>query len=62
LVLKWEKIREDLGKHGKFDSLWCRTFIINNIEGENTFSLKNIQGESLGVPVNGGFLKHLMNY
>jgi hypothetical protein len=62
LVLKWDKRREEPSKHGQFDSLWCKPFIIDNIEGENAFSLKNIQGESLGVSVNGRFLKHFTIY
>jgi hypothetical protein len=62
LVLKWEKRREEHGKQGKFDIVWCRPFIIDKNEGENAFSLKNIQEESLGAPVNECFLKHFMIY
>ena len=28
LVLKWDSINEDKGKHGKFDSLWKGPYII----------------------------------
>jgi len=37
LVLKWDKRREEPVKHGKFNSLWCRSFIIDNIERKMYF-------------------------
>ena len=27
-VLKWDIVRQDKGKHGKFDSLWIGPFVI----------------------------------
>ena len=27
-VLKWDAVRQDKGKHGKFDSLWIGPFVI----------------------------------
>ena len=27
-VLKWDTVRQDKGKHGKFDSLWIGPFVI----------------------------------
>ena len=27
-VLKWDVVRQDKGKHGKFDSLWIGPFVI----------------------------------
>ena len=27
-VLKWDAAKQDKGKHGKFDSLWIRPFVI----------------------------------
>ena len=27
-VLKWDAVRQDKGKHGKFDSLWIGPFLI----------------------------------
>ena len=27
-VLKWDTVRKDKGKHGKFDSLWIGPFVI----------------------------------
>ena len=41
-VLSWEKRREKLGKHGKFDSLWLGPFIIYDIVGTNSFLLNNM--------------------
>ena len=32
LVLRWDSIREDHGKHGKYNNLWLRTFNIDAIE------------------------------
>ena len=34
LVVKWDKHKEDPGKHGKFDPLWSGPFIIEAIEGK----------------------------
>ena len=57
-VLKWDTIRKDKGKHGKFDSLWIGPFVIAQIERNNTFKLQNMEGEEVfDGPVNGQFLK-----
>jgi hypothetical protein len=60
LVLKWEARKEDVGKHGKFDHLWFGPFKIAAVEGRNSFSLKNLNGEILDAPINGRYLKHFM--
>jgi hypothetical protein len=60
LVLKWEARKEDVGKHGKFDHLWFGPFKIAAVEGRNSFSLENLNGEILEAPINGRFLKHFM--
>ena len=39
LVLKWDTVRKDKGKHGKFDSLWIGPFVIAHIQKNNTFKL-----------------------
>jgi hypothetical protein len=49
LVLKWDKRREDPGKHGKFDKLWTCPFRIESLEGENTFGIQNLQGEMIQI-------------
>jgi hypothetical protein len=39
LVLKWDAGKEDVGKHGKFDHIWCGPFRIITFEGKNSFLL-----------------------
>jgi hypothetical protein len=58
LVLRWDARREDPGKHGKFDNLWFGPYKIAAVEGKNSFSLQNLDGEILEAPVNGRYLKH----
>ena len=53
IVLLWDKRREKLGKHGKFDSLWLGPFIIYGVAGTNSFLLNNMDGERLTFPVMG---------
>ena len=60
LVLKWESRKEDARKHGKFDHIWFGPFKIATVEGRNSFSLENLNGEILEAPINGHFLKHFM--
>ena len=60
LVLKWEARREDMGKHGKFDSIWSGPYRVSASKGENVFSLENLNGDFLSTPMNGRYLKHYM--
>ena len=62
LVVKWDKHRENPRKHGNFYPLWSVLFIIKATEGKNAFSFTNLQGESIGLPVNGRYLKHFLVY
>jgi hypothetical protein len=57
-VLKWDALRQDKGKHNKFDSLWTGPFMITQVQNNNTFILQNLEGEEMfdGL-VNGQFLK-----
>ena len=57
-VLKWDVVRQDKGKHGKFDSFWIGPFVIAQVHKNNTFKLQNLEGEEVfdGL-VNGQFLK-----
>ena len=41
-VLKWDTVRKDKGKHGKFDSLWIGPFVIDQVQQNNTFKLQNL--------------------
>ena len=57
-VLKWDVVRQDKGKHGKFDSLWIDPFVIAQVQQNNTFKLQNLEGkEVFDGPVNGRFPK-----
>jgi len=59
-VLKWDALKEKKGNHGKFDALWMwiGPFIISQVQGNNTFMLQSLEGETIfDGPVNGRFLK-----
>ena len=57
-VLKWDTVKKDKGKHGKFDSLWIGPFVIAQMQQNKTFKLQNMEGEEVfDGPVNGQFLK-----
>ena len=58
LVLLWDKAKEKLGSHTKFQHLWIGPYQIAEILGENTFRLSTLDGEYLPLPVNRRFLKH----
>jgi hypothetical protein len=57
-VLKWDSLRQDKGKHNKFNSLWTGPFLISQVQNNNTFILQNLEGEEMfsGL-VKGKFLK-----
>ena len=56
--LKWDVVRQDKGKHGKFDSLWIGPFVIDQVYNNNTFKLQNLEGEEVfDGPINGRSLK-----
>ena len=57
LVLLWDKRREDLGKHGKFDSHWLDPYQITDVAAPNAFHLSHMYGENIPLPVNGKTLK-----
>ena len=58
LVLKWDALKEKKGNHGKFYAFWIGPFIISQIQGNNTFMLKIMEGQAVfDGPVNGRFLK-----
>ena len=52
-------MREDKGKHGKFDFLWKGPYIIYGYKSNNAFFLKELDGtDYLGGPLYGRMLKH----
>ena len=59
LVLKWDAMHEDKGKHGKFDHLWKGPYLILENHGNNSYILQGFDGDPFffGL-VNGRFLKH----
>eukprot|EP00253_Pinus_taeda_P029683 PITA_29683 len=57
LVLKWDKLNEPKGKHTKFQHLWLGLFHVEEKIGQGTYKLKNLQGETKKLPVNGQHLK-----
>jgi len=59
LILKWDAVRQDKGKHGKFDHLWKGPYRIATFAGNNPYMLEELEGGLVsGAPVNGRFLKH----
>jgi hypothetical protein len=60
LVLKLEARKEDDGKHGKFNQIWCGPYKIIAYEGKNAFLLENLDENILTAPINGRYLKHFM--
>lgn len=53
-VLKWDFRREDKEKHGKFDFIWKGPFVIQAIQGNNTYPLRSFDGTKAEEgPVNG---------
>jgi hypothetical protein len=58
LMLKWDALKQDKGKHSKFESFWIVPFKISEVFSNNTFKLQNMENEEVfGGPVNGHFLK-----
>jgi len=57
LALMWDKHREKLGKHGKFDSLWRGPYQVESIAKTNPFHLSHLNGEKLPLPMNRQMLK-----
>jgi hypothetical protein len=57
-VMKWDSLKQDKVKHGKFDSLWTGPFMITQVQHNNTFILQSLEGEEMFCRlVNGHFLK-----
>ena len=57
-VLKWDAFKEKKGNYGRFDSLQIGSFVITQIQYNNTFIMHSLEGEdTFGSPINGQFLK-----
>ena len=50
LVLLWDKAKEKIGSHTKFQCLWIGPYQIAKILGENTFRLSSLQGNLFPCP------------
>ena len=58
LVLKWDARIKNKGKHGKFDNLWKCPYHIVSYSRNNSYNLKEVNGDLLqGGLVNGRFIK-----
>ena len=58
LVLKWDKVHEDKGKHSKFQALWIGPFQVREKVGPHTYRLQTLEGRIEVLLVNGHDLKH----
>ena len=57
IVLKWNELKSRLGKHMKFDAMWAGPYIIIGTTQHNAFHLSTLDGEELGISINGIHLK-----
>ena len=57
IVLKWDELKNRLGKHMKFNAMWAGLYIITGTLQHNAFHFFMLEGEELGILVNGIHLK-----
>ena len=58
-MLRWDAVREEKGKHGKFDHLWKGPYKVVAFAGNNAYMLEEVEdGRVLGASINGRLLKH----
>jgi hypothetical protein len=58
LVLKWDALKQDKGKHRKYEALWVGPFKIFEVFSNNTYRLRDLKDQEVfNGPVNGHFLK-----
>ena len=57
LVLKWDHLHDEKGKHTKFQHLWIGPFQIAEKLGLLIYKLQDLQGWEENLPINGLFLK-----
>jgi hypothetical protein len=58
----WNKAKEKPSMHTKFEELWIRPYVIENILGFNAYMLQYMKGKRLMLPVNGKHLKGLKGW
>jgi hypothetical protein len=46
-VLKCDALKQDKGKHNKFDSFWTGPFMITQVQHNITFILQSLGGEEM---------------
>jgi hypothetical protein len=61
MVMKWDKPHEEKGKHFKFQQMWLGPFLVKENISLGMYRMKNLKGEIDLLPVNGQFLRILMN-
>ena len=57
LVLKWDHLHDERGKHTKFQHLWVSPFLIAAKLGSSTYKIQDLQGLEENMHVNGLVLK-----
>jgi hypothetical protein len=60
-VLLWNKAKEKLCMHTKFEALWIRPYVVENILGFKSYMLQDMKGKILMLPINGKHLKGLFS-
>ena len=48
MVVKWNAVKAEKGKHGKFGNLWIGPFKIKEVQDNNTFILEKWDGDEAG--------------
>ena len=56
-VLLWNKAKEKLSIHTKFEALWIGPYIVENILGFNSYMIQDMKGKRLILPINEKNLK-----
>jgi hypothetical protein len=61
MVLLWDKKNEKSGDQSKFNSLWLGPYHVDFTVGHNTFQLVDLDGDLMGISINGQCLKYFFN-
>jgi hypothetical protein len=57
-ILLWDSAHADRGKHSKFQNLWLGPHKIYSVIGNNSYLLKELDGQLFSYTTNGSYLKH----